>query len=96
MKISQAPTFLKLKILMAGLLDSLCIAPEASAVKSHHKMTSFVHKNDYLLPAQKIHIIMLFVQNVAYADCLWAFIGELANSNDLNTVIVSLAHIQVR
>ena len=48
-------------------------------------MTSFVHKDNYLLPAPKMHIIMLFVQNVAYADCLWGFIGELANPNDPNT-----------
>ena len=70
---------------MAGLLDSLCITPEDSAAKSHCKMTSFVHKDKYLLPTQKMHIIMLFVQNVAYADCLWGFISELANPNDPNT-----------
>ena len=70
---------------MAGLLDSLHIAPEDSTAKSHCEMTSFVHKDDYLLPTQKMHIIILFVQNVAYADCLWGFVGELANPNDLNT-----------
>ena len=83
-KISQAAAFIMLKNLMVGLLDSLCIAPEDSAAKSHHEMTSFVHKDNYLLPAQKMHIIMLFVQNVAYADCLWGFVGELANPNDPN------------
>ena len=69
---------------MVGLLDSLHITPEDSAAKSHREMTSFVHKDNYLLPTQKMHIVMLFIQNVAYADCLWGFVGELANLNDLN------------
>ena len=50
-KISQAATFVGLKNLMVGLLDSLCITPEDSAAKSHHEMTLFVHKDNYLLPA---------------------------------------------
>ena len=76
--ISQATAFIKLKNLMVGLLDSLHITPEDSAAKSHREMTSFVHKDNYLLPAQNMHIVMLFVQNVAYFDCLWGFIGELS------------------
>ena len=84
MKISQATAFIESKNLMVGLLDSHYISPKDSAAKSCHEMTSFVHKDDYLLPAQKMHLIMLFVQNVAYADCLWGFIGELANPYDPN------------
>ena len=53
MKISQAATLIELKNLMTGLLDSLHITPEDSAAKSCCKMTSFVHKGNYLLPTQK-------------------------------------------
>ena len=83
MKISQVGAFIELKNLMVGLLDSLWITPEDSTATSHCKMTSFVHKDNFL-STHKMHIIMLFVQNVAYADCLWGFIGELANPNDPN------------
>ena len=77
-KLSQAVTFTKLKHLMTGLLDTICVIPEDSVAKSHHEITAFIHKDDYLLSAQKMHCIKLFINNVAY------------------TVIVSLAHIQVR
>ena len=77
-----AATFTKLKHLMAGLLDSLHVTPEDSAAKSRHEMTSFIHKDDYLLPMQKMHCIMLFINNVAYANCLQGFVGELMCSND--------------
>ena len=66
---SQKVTFVKLKNLMVGLLDSLHIAPEDSTAEIHCKMTLFVHKDNHL-PAQKMHIIMLFVQNVAYASLM--------------------------
>ena len=57
MKISQAAALIMLKILMVYILDSLHITPEDSTAKSCHKMTSFVHKDDYLLSTQKMHLI---------------------------------------
>ena len=69
-RMSQAAAFMELKNLMAGLLDTLRIAPEDSAAKSRREMTSFVHRDEYLLPAQHMHCIMLFINNVAYTDCL--------------------------
>ena len=67
-KMSQTAAFMELK--MAGLLDTLHITPENSAAKSQHEMTLFVQRDEYLLPAQHMHCIMLFVNNVVYADCL--------------------------
>ena len=69
-RMSQAASFMELKNLMAGLLDTLHIAPEDSAAKSQCEMTSFVHGDEYLLPVQHMHCIMLLVNNVAYTDCL--------------------------
>ena len=66
---------------MAGLLDTLCITPEDSTAKSRHEMTLFVNRDSYLLPAQKIHCILLFISNVAYVDCLCGLVGELTNPN---------------
>ena len=81
LKMSQAAAFTKLRHLMAGLLDTLCITPEDSTAKSRHEMTLFVNRDSYLLPAQKIHCILLFISNVAYADCLCGLVGELTNPN---------------
>ena len=85
-KISQAVAFTELKHLMAGLLDTIHVLPEDSAAKSHHEMTSFIHKDNYLLPAQKMHCIKLFINNVAYTECLWGFVGELTDPNDPNAM----------
>ena len=83
-KISQAVVFTELKHLMAGLLDTICVTPEDSVAKSHHEMILFIHKDNFLLPVQKMHCIKLFIDNVAYADCLWGFVGELTDPNDPN------------
>ena len=62
-RMSQAAAFMELKNLMVGLLDTLHIAPEDSAAKSRCEMTLFVHQDKYLLPAQRMHCIMLFVNS---------------------------------
>ena len=64
-KISQTVAFTELKHLMAGLLDTICVTPEDSAAKSHCGMTLFIHKDNFLLPVQKMHCIKLFINNVA-------------------------------
>ena len=69
---------------MAGLLDTIHVTPEDSAAKSRCEMTSFIHKDNFLLPAQKMHYIKLFIDNVAYTDCLRGFVGELTDPNDPN------------
>ena len=53
-------------------------------------MTVFIHKDDYLLPAQKMHCMKLFINNVAYTDCLQGFVGELTNPNDPNVMDAQL------
>ena len=84
--ISQAVAFTELKHLMAGLLDTICVTPEDSAAKSHCEITAFIHKDNFLLPAQKMHCIKLFINNVACADCLQGFVGELTDPNDPNAM----------
>ena len=84
LKMSQAAAFTKLRHLMAGLLDTLCITPEDSTAKSHCEMTLLVNRDSYLLPAQKIHCILLFISNIAYADCLHGLVSELTNPNGLD------------
>ena len=37
-----------------------------------------------------MHWIELFINNVAYADCLWGFIGELTDPNDPNAMDTQL------
>ena len=64
---------------MTGLLDTICVTPEDPVAKLHHEMTAFIHQDDYLLSAQKMHCIKLFINNVAYTDCLQGFVGELTN-----------------
>ena len=58
--------------------------------KSHCEMTVFIHKDDYLLLAQKMHCMKLFINNVAYTDCLQGFVGELTNPNDPNVMDAQL------
>ena len=89
-KISQAVAFNELKHLMAGLLDTIRVTPEDSAAKLHCEMTLFIHKDNYLLPAHKMHCIKLFINNVAYVDCLQGFVGELTDSNDPNAMDAQL------
>ena len=93
LKLSQAAAFIELKHLMAGLLDMLCITPEDSATKSHHEMMSFINKDNYLHPAQKMHCVLLFIDNVGYADCLWGLVGEITDPNDPNIAPEQLASI---
>ena len=92
-KLSQAATFIELKYLMAGLQDMLCITPEDSATKSCHEMTSFINKANYLHPAQKMHCILLLIDNVGYADCLWGLVGEITDPNDPNIMLEQLVSI---
>ena len=92
-KSSQAAAFIKLKHLMAGLLDMLHITPEDSATKSCHEMTLFINKDNYLHPAQKMHCILLFIDNVSYADCLQGLVGEITDPNDPNIAPEQLASI---
>ena len=56
-------------------------------------MTLFVHRDEYLLPAQHMHCIMLFVNNVAYADCLRGVVDGLTDPNDLNATPKQLESI---
>ena len=93
LKLSQAAAFIELKHLMAGLLDMLCITPEDSATKSHHEMMSFINKDNYLHPARKMHCILLFIDIVSYADCLWGLVGEITDPNDPNIAPEELASI---
>lgn len=81
-KMTQATALAELKNLMAGLVDGLPITPEDPATKARREMTSFVNKDDYLLPTQKMHCILLFIKDIAYAECLQAFVGDLGDSND--------------
>ena len=92
-KSSQAAAFIKLKHLMAGLLDMLHITPGDSATKSCHEMTLFINKDNYLHPAQKMHCILLFIDNIGYADCLQGLVGEITDPNDPNIVPEQLASI---
>ena len=85
-KISQAVAFTELKHLMVGLLDTIRVTPEDSVAKSRREMTSFIHKDNFLLPAQKMHCIKLFIDNVAYANCLRGFVGELTDPNGPNAM----------
>ena len=75
---------------MTGLLDTIHVMPEDSAAKLCHEMTAFIHKDDFLLPAQKMHCIKLFINNVAYTDCLQGFVGELIDPNDPNVIDTQL------
>ena len=86
-KMSKAAAFTELKHLMAGLLDTLHIAPEDSAAKSQQEMTLFVHRDEYLLPTQCMHCIMLFINDVAYADCLQGFVGGLTDPKNKENII---------
>ena len=61
-----------------------------TVAKSCHEMTAFIHKDDYLLPVQKMHCIRWFINNVAYADCLQGFVGELTDPNDPNAMDTQL------
>ena len=92
-KLSQAAAFTELKHLMAGLLDTLHITPEDSATKSHREMTLFINKDNYLHPAQKMHCILLFIDNIGYTDCLWGLGGEITDPNDPNIAPEQLASI---
>ena len=92
-KSSQAAAFIKLKHLMAGLLDMLHITPEDSATKSCREMTSFINKDNYLHPAQKMHCVLLFIDNVGYADCLRGLVGEITDPNDPNIAPEQLVSI---
>ena len=92
-KLSQATAFIELKHLMAGLLDMLCITPEDSATKSCCEMTLFINKDNYLHPAQKMHYILLFIDNVGYMDCLWGLVGEITDPNGPNIVSEQLVSI---
>ena len=93
-KLSQAAAFTELKHLMAGLLDMLRITPEDSAAKSRCEMTSFINKDNYLHPAQKMHCVMLFIDNIGYADCLQGLVGEITDPNDPNIAPEQLASIR--
>ena len=93
-KLSQAAAFTELKHLMAGLLDMLHITPEDSAAKSCHKMMLFINKDNYLHPAQKMHCVLLFIDNVGYTDCLRGLVGEITDPNDPNIVPEQLASIR--
>ena len=62
--------------------------------KSRCEMTSFIDKDNFLLPAQKMHCIKLFINNVAYTDCLWGFVGELTDPNDPNAMDTQLDGIR--
>ena len=55
----------------------LHITPEDSATKSCCKMMSFINKDNYLHPAHKMHCILLFIDNIGYADCLQGLVGEI-------------------
>ena len=57
-------------------------------------MTLFINKDNYLHPAQRMHCVLLFIDNIGYADCLQGLVGEITDPNDPNIVPEQLVSIR--
>ena len=40
-----------------------------------------------------MHCVLLFIDNVGYADCLWGLVGEITDPNDPNIAPEQLVSI---